>query len=158
MWGKHNKFKAELAAPRDVSNEAVDFDETTSTIPTSSRHRLCWIGTPSSPTSVTCDSVSVSTSCLSVVNGSSHPEIAVGRLFDRNAEFTLDRDLGLDIRSKDLFGLDKLRYYAGVYIGEGRNTSNKTIGAGDQGLLYIGRVEIMPLGSFDDYSEADQAE
>ncbi|MEC7985463.1 MAG: porin, partial [Myxococcota bacterium] len=38
------------------------------------------------------------------------------QLVDRsiaNAEFTVDRDIGLDIRSKNLFGLDRLRYYAG---------------------------------------------
>jgi phosphate-selective porin OprO/OprP len=45
-------------------------------------------------------------------------------LIDRslvNAEFNVDRDIGLDIRSEDLGGIKKLRYYAGVYLGEGRD-------------------------------------
>lgn len=36
-----------------------------------------------------------------------------------NNEFTLDRDLGLDLRSTDVAGLGKFRYYAGVYLGDG---------------------------------------
>jgi hypothetical protein len=59
-----------------------------------------------------------------------------------NAEFSLDRDIGLDLRSDDLFGLDLLRYYLGIYAGEGRNTRG----------VY---VELLPLGMFEDYQEAD---
>jgi phosphate-selective porin OprO/OprP len=158
MWGKHNKFKAELSfAPRDVSNEAVDYDgddiDDSNFVKTSPlldwyteftyfrdlRLRVGQYKLPYSRQRV------ISSGNLQLVDRSTTV----------NAEFTLDRDLGMDIRSKDLFGLDKLRYYAGVYIGEGRNTSNKTVGAGDTGLLYIGRVELMPFGSFDDYSEGD---
>lgn len=68
-----------------------------------------------------------------------------------NAEFNLDRDIGVDIRSEDFLGLDALRYYLGVYAGEGRNTR----GAYDLGMLYLGRLEWLPLGMFDDYAEAD---
>jgi hypothetical protein len=74
-----------------------------------------------------------------------------------NGEFNVDRDLGFDLRSEDFLGLDMLRYYAGVYIGEGQNTSDDTLGAGDFGLMYLGRVEFLPFGLFNDYSEADFA-
>lgn len=68
-----------------------------------------------------------------------------------NAEFNLDRDIGFDLRSEDFLGLDILRYYVGVYAGEGRNTR----GAYDLGMLYLARVEWLPLGMFDDYQEGD---
>lgn len=75
-------------------------------------------------------------------------------LIDRsltNAEFNLDRDIGLDIRSEDLGGIKKLRYYAGVYLGEGRDYNK----FGDSGFLYVGRVDVLPLGLFDDYEASD---
>lgn len=68
-----------------------------------------------------------------------------------NAEFTLDRDLGVDLRSKDLFGLDLLRYRAGVFIGEGH--SARTLE--ELSFLYVARLELLPFGGFDDYVEAD---
>jgi phosphate-selective porin OprO/OprP len=68
-----------------------------------------------------------------------------------NSEFNVDRDIGLDLRSKDLFGLGLLRYYAGVYTGGGH--SSYALGA--PGLMTLARVEVLPLGLFDDYSEAD---
>ena len=77
------------------------------------------------------------------------------QLVDRsllNSEFTLDRDVGLDIRSKDFLGLDMLKYYAGVFIARGRDSQ----GFDDFGLMYLARVEFLPLGIFkDDYSETD---
>ena len=76
------------------------------------------------------------------------------RFVDRsivNGEFNLDRDLGFDLRSKDLFGLGMLRYYAGVYVGEGRNTLREA----DFGLMYLARLEFLPLGDFKDYKEGD---
>lgn len=76
------------------------------------------------------------------------------QLVDRalaNGEFNLDRDIGIDVRSKDLFGLGRLRYYAGVYLGEGRDQYQ----ASSFDLMYLGRVEVLPFGLFDDYSEAD---
>ncbi len=75
-------------------------------------------------------------------------------LIDRslaNAEFNVDRDIGLDIRSEDLGGIKKLRYYAGVYLGEGRDYNK----FGDSGFLYVGRVDVLPLGLFDDYEASD---
>lgn len=72
-----------------------------------------------------------------------------------NGAFTLDRDIGLDLFSSDLGGLGMLRYHAGIFIGEGRNSSDRTLGAGDSGFVYNARFEVLPLGDFKDYSEAD---
>jgi len=75
-------------------------------------------------------------------------------LIDRslaNNEFNVDRDIGLDIRSEDLGGIKKLRYYAGVYLGEGRDQNKFT----DSGLMYVGRFDILPAGLFDDYDASD---
>lgn len=68
-----------------------------------------------------------------------------------NNEFTMDRDIGLDIRSKDVGGLGHLRYYAGVYLGDGI----ALYGPSDFGLAYVGRVEVLPFGQYDDLEEAD---
>ncbi|MEM1031420.1 MAG: hypothetical protein AAGN82_13815 [Myxococcota bacterium] len=80
------------------------------------------------------------------------------QLVDRslaNGEFNQDRDIGLDLRSYDLFGLDgRLRYYAGVYMGEGRDFGSGNATA-DFALHYLGRLEVLPLGDFADYREAD---
>ena len=68
-----------------------------------------------------------------------------------NAEFNLDRDLGIEAFSKDLGGIGKLAYYVGVFMGEGRNTFQSR----DVGLLYVARFEVNPLGKFEDYVEGD---
>ncbi len=69
-----------------------------------------------------------------------------------NGELTLDRDVGVQVFSNDLFGLHGLLgYQLGVFGGEGRNR----VGS-DDGLLYVARVQISPFGPFDDaYSSAD---
>jgi phosphate-selective porin OprO/OprP len=68
-----------------------------------------------------------------------------------NAELSLDRDVGVQLYSKDFLGAGKrLRYYAGVFGGDGRNRT-----AGRAGLLWVARVEALPFGDFDDYVEAD---
>jgi len=75
-------------------------------------------------------------------------------LIDRslaNNEFNVDRDVGLDLRSEDLGGLKKLRYYAGVFLGEGRDANKFT----DPGFMYVGRVDVLPFGLFDDYEASD---
>jgi phosphate-selective porin OprO and OprP len=68
-----------------------------------------------------------------------------------NAELNLDRDIGIMLQSRDLFGFNQLlRYNLGVFGGDGRNrTTPRT------GLLYVARIEVAPFGSFDDYSEVD---
>lgn len=68
-----------------------------------------------------------------------------------NFEFTADRDVGLDLRSKDLGGLGKLRYYLGVYLGDGVSK----YGASNFGLMYVGRFEVLPFGNYDDLTEGD---
>jgi len=76
------------------------------------------------------------------------------QLVDRsilNAELTLDRDVGFDLRSPDFLGLGKLRYYAGLYIGRGRGAR----GLDEPSVLALARIEILPLGLFDDYPEVD---
>ena len=76
------------------------------------------------------------------------------QLIDNSAasyEFALDEDMGVQVSSPDLAGLGKLRYFAGVFIGEGHEWHK----ASDAGLSYMARVDFLPLGMFDDYSEAD---
>jgi len=76
-------------------------------------------------------------------------------LIDRslaNAEFNVDRDIGLDLRSEDIGGLGKLRYYAGVFMGDGRDQNRFS----DPGLMYTARVDFLPFGMFDDYEASDQ--
>ncbi len=71
-----------------------------------------------------------------------------------NGEFNLDRDIGLEVFSKDVGGWGYLRYHAGVFMGEGRDAYKMT----DFGLNYLARVEVLPLGGADgkwDYSEGD---
>jgi hypothetical protein len=66
-------------------------------------------------------------------------------------EFTLDQDIGVQVSSPDVAGLGKLRYYAGVFMGEGYEWYR----ASDAGLTYMARVDVLPLGMFEDYAEAD---
>jgi len=68
-----------------------------------------------------------------------------------NSEFNLDRDLGFDIRSRDLLGLDMLRYNLGVFMARGRGS----VGDDDFGMMYLARLELLPFGIFKDYREAD---
>jgi phosphate-selective porin OprO/OprP len=68
-----------------------------------------------------------------------------------NNEFTMDRDIGADVRSKDVGGLGHLRYYVGAYLGNGIAIH----GPSDPGLAYVGRVEVLPFGNYDDLEEAD---
>lgn len=69
-----------------------------------------------------------------------------------NAEFNLDRDVGVQIFSHDLFGLGGLiDYQAGIYGGAGQNRTDPGVG-----VLVVGRVSVQPLGRFADaYVEAD---
>lgn len=70
-----------------------------------------------------------------------------------NEELQLDRDLGIVVLSKDLFGLNRLAYSLGVFMGEGRNAFEPA----DFGMLWVARAEWLPFGKFDDYSEGDLA-
>jgi hypothetical protein len=76
------------------------------------------------------------------------------QLVDRsivNGELNLDRDVGVQVYSTDLFGLgDLLGYNLGVFGGDGRNRLD-----GASGLLFVARVQLTPFGSFDDLVEGD---
>lgn len=66
------------------------------------------------------------------------------------SELNLDRDVGLQLFSRDLFGVGKLGYAVGIFGGEGRNRLGRSIG-----YLYAARLETWPLGAFDDAVEGD---
>jgi phosphate-selective porin OprO and OprP len=68
-----------------------------------------------------------------------------------NAEFSLDRDIGLDIRSRDFLGKNRMRYVLGISAGNGINNFHFQ----DFGMVYLVRLEYLPLGIFDDYTEVD---
>jgi hypothetical protein len=84
----------------------------------------------------------VSSSALQMVERS----IVVG-------ELNLDRDVGVQVLSDDLFGLGgKLAYNAGVFSGDGRNRL-----ASAPGVMAVARVAVRPFGAFDDFVESDHA-
>jgi phosphate-selective porin OprO and OprP len=69
-------------------------------------------------------------------------------------ELNLDRDVGVQALSRDLFGLGhRLGYQVGVFGGDGRNRI-----AREPGVLVVGRIQVAPMGGnfdeFDDYSES----
>jgi len=66
-------------------------------------------------------------------------------------EFSLDRDLGVEVKSNDLLKMGLFRYHLGVYSGKGRNSFYSP----NVGLLYVGRIEALPFGMFEDYMESD---
>ena len=66
-------------------------------------------------------------------------------------ELNLDRDVGIQLLSEDLGGLDGvLGYHLGVFHGDGRNRV-----ATEPGVLVVGRLVVRPMGKFDDNEEAD---
>jgi len=66
-------------------------------------------------------------------------------------ELNLDRDVGVTLRSDDLFGLKgRLAYAVGVFGGDGRNRLSD---AG--GVMPVVRAVLRPMGEFDDDVEAD---
>ena len=144
MYGKDNRFKVELAfSPHDVGNK--DGSPTTSPL-------LDWY----------MDFTHYRDLSLRVgqykVPHNRQRNVSSGGLqqVDRsivNGEFNVDRDLGFDVGSKDLFGLGMLKYRLGVFAGQGRNTNTTE----DFGLMSLGRFELLPFGMFKDYSEADLA-
>jgi phosphate-selective porin OprO/OprP len=70
-----------------------------------------------------------------------------------SSEFGLERDVGIDLGSKDLGGLGKLRYHVGAYMGDGTDFGKPN----DFGFTYVGRFEVQPMGDFDDYVDGDHA-
>lgn len=141
LFGKHNKYKLELAiSPRDMStkNGAVGVSPV-----------LDW--------NMTFDHLAYATVVAGQYKVPYNRERVISsgsqQFVDRSivqAEFNLDRDIGFDIRSKELIG-GAFRYYAGAYIGEGRGAFE----LGRPGHMFLGRVEFLPFGKFSDYEEAD---
>lgn len=70
-----------------------------------------------------------------------------------DGEFNMDRTFAIELRSTDVGGLGWLRYYAGVMSTQGRDMPF----AADLHLGYYGRVDVNPLGFFNDYSQGDLA-
>ncbi|MEZ4238334.1 MAG: porin [Myxococcota bacterium] len=68
-------------------------------------------------------------------------------------EFSLDRDLGLQLSSDDLGDAGLVSYALGLFGGEGPYTYELS----DLALLWCARVSITPFGPFAEYSESDQA-
>jgi hypothetical protein len=66
-------------------------------------------------------------------------------------EFSLDRDLGVAVKSNDLFKMGLFRYHLGVFAGKGRNS----FAPANLGLMYVARLEALPFGMFEDYTESD---
>ncbi|HSC86158.1 MAG TPA: porin [Polyangiaceae bacterium] len=66
-------------------------------------------------------------------------------------ELTLDRDVGAQLLSEDLGGLDgRFGYNLGLFAGDGRNRS-----ATNSGLMLVARLWTSPFGKFDPQSEGD---
>ncbi len=141
MFGKHNKYKMELAlSPRDVAMR----DSGTGTSPL-----LDWY--------MTFDYLKAATFVVGQYKVPYNRQRIVSsgalQMVDRSivqSEFNLDRNVGFDVRSTSLLD-GHLHYYAGVYGGEGRNAFQLL----DTNLLYLARVEVLPFGHFSDFVEAD---
>lgn len=67
------------------------------------------------------------------------------------SELNLDRDVGVQALSKNFLGADeKIGYSLGLFGGDGRNRV-----ADNAGYLFVGRLNFMPFGHFDDLVETD---
>lgn len=141
MFGAHNKYKLELAvSPRDVSSRGG----ATGTSPL-----LDWYMTfdylPEA--TIVAGQYKVPYNRQRVVSSGSL------QMVDRSivqGEFNLDRNVGFDVRSTSLLD-HRLNYYAGFYMGEGRNAFESR----QQNFLYLARVEVLPFGKFSHYIEGD---
>lgn len=71
-----------------------------------------------------------------------------------NSRFNIDRETGLQLRhSFDLSNNFIVKEAVSISQGEGRNITSGNLG----GHHYVGRLEVLPFGDFDDYSGADFA-
>jgi len=151
VFGKNNKYKAEFAfSPKDLSYK----DGTPGRTPL-----LSWYTehTQLRDLSIRVGQYKLLYSRQRVVSSGNQEFV------DRSlaqGEFNLDRDIGFHFFSKDLGGIDKLKYYTGVTIAEGRDSWEAEVIANEDGdsspsWQYLGRVEVLPFGGFKDYSEVD---
>jgi hypothetical protein len=77
------------------------------------------------------------------------------QLVDRSpvvTELNLDRDVGIQLFTRRLFGSARLGASVGLFGGEGRNRLGRAAG-----LLYVARVDVWPFGQYDDLVEGDLA-
>lgn len=141
VFGKHNKYKFELAvSPRDEATKATG------------------VGTaPLLDAYMTFDYLKEATLVVGQYKVPFSRQRVVSsrslQMVDRSivqGEFNLDRNVGLDVRSKSLLG-GHFHYYAGIYGGEGRNAFELK----DNSVVYLARAEVLPFGKYDDYVEAD---
>lgn len=70
-----------------------------------------------------------------------------------DGEFNLDRTFAIELRSTDFAGLGWLRYYAGIMSTQGRDMPF----APDLHLGYYARIDVNPMGFFNDYAGGDLA-
>jgi phosphate-selective porin OprO and OprP len=143
MWHKKNKYKVELAvSPKD---EKVDDEGDLTQTPL-----LSWQNTFAQLRDLEfrVGQYKIPYSRERVISSS---KLAMVDRTAANKEFNLDRDIGFDIGSKDLFGTGFLQYNVGVYAGEGRGRFEP----GDFGLMYLGRINLTPMGTFNDYEQQD---
>lgn len=71
-----------------------------------------------------------------------------------NSRFNIDRETGLQLRHSFDLGNDFIvKEAVSISQGEGRNITSGNLG----GHHYVGRLEVLPFGDFDDYSGADFA-
>lgn len=142
-FGKTNKFKVEFAfSPRDLGYKAGNG---VSNIPV-----LTWFGdVGSNPNArVKFGQYKVPFNKQRVISSGDL------QLVDRsigNGEFNVDRDTGIELHSDDLLGLGMLQYHVGAFMNRGRN-----LYAGVQpNMMFLARVEVLPLGMFKNFKEAD---
>ncbi len=139
-FGKNNKFKLQLGfSPRDLGTQ--NGAPTTSPL-----IDFYWDFTHFEPISVRVGQYKVPFNRQNLISSGAM------QLVERsivNSEFSLDRDIGVDLRTKDIGNF--FRYALGVFIGEGRNSFSDN----NFGMAYVARVEVLPLGMFDDLNEPD---
>ena len=145
FFGKHNKYKLQLAlSPSDINlgvvggarspvlDAILEFDYLRDATLTAGQFMVPWNRQRI-----------VSSGDFDLVDRS----IAGG-------EFQLDRDIGIQLSSNDLFGWDHFRYCAAIFDGEGRDANVLS----DSGMLYVARIEALPMGDSKnrwDYEEGD---
>jgi phosphate-selective porin OprO and OprP len=147
VFGKHNRYYLQFGfSPRDMTGGLVAAEGSIRRNPVRDarlefdylRDFTVWVGQMKVPFS------------RQRVNSSGDQQFVDRSL--ANETFNLDRDIGIQARSKDLGGLGgRLGYQAGVFMGDGRNAFELT----SPGMLYVARVEVRPLGPFEDGDEPD---
>jgi hypothetical protein len=140
-FGEHNKYKLEIG----VSPTDVDYDKATTTSPLLEAYaEFDYV----KDLTIRAGQYKVPYDRIRVISDFGRQLVDYSTA---TREFSLDRDLGVEVKSNDLFGAGLFRYHLGVFSGKGRNSFYSP----NMGLLYVGRVEALPLGMFEDYLESD---